>query len=176
MKRLVFAISVTVAALVYWTPLDLRDGRDLEAHGLNRPVSTYQTTPERPLERNLEPVPTVTSVPATTTTTIPAPPASAKCPQWWPEIRKAGWPEEHYSIVDLIMWRESRCLPEARSKTSDSGLMQINDMHRPLLAGYGLTPADLFDPFLNLYAARIVSDLARSYGWSPFQPWSATYP
>jgi soluble lytic murein transglycosylase-like protein len=91
-------------------------------------------------------------------------------------MRRAGWPDEQLDTVDLIMWRESRCTPDARSKTSDSGLMQINDMHREHLANYGLTLADLFDPFLNLYAARIVSDLAVSYGWSPFQPWTATYP
>jgi hypothetical protein len=170
--RLIFAVGTTlVAGLLYYTPLDLRDGRDLPNHGL----PAYQAASYRPVETHT--APTTTTVAPTTTTTLPAAPQGARCPQWWHLAQLAGWSwDELAQAVDLIMWRESRCDPTARSATRDSGLMQINDIHLPALEAVGITREMLLDPWWNLIASRMVSDLAVSYGWSPFQPWSATYP
>lgn len=175
--RIIFASLVTlVAGLVYFTPLDMRDGRDLEAHGAIRPVSTYRPTGYRPVERHTGPAPTTTE-PAPPATTLPPPPAGARCPQWWDLAQLAGWTyADLEDALDLIMWRESRCRPDVRSRTSDSGLLQINDIHLPHLETLGILPEMLFDPWWNLIAALEVAELAESYGWHRFQPWAATYP
>lgn len=128
--------------------------------------------------------PATTTTSTTTTTTEPVlpiiyPPApdGARCPQWWTLAQQAGWTyEDLETALDIIMWRESRCTAEVRSSTSDSGLLQINDIHRDHLAGLGITPEMLFDPFWNLVAGLEVARLAESYGWHRFQPWAATYP
>jgi hypothetical protein len=91
--------------------------------------------------------------------------------------QQAGWTYEQLEVaLDLIMWRESRCLPEVRSSTSDTGLLQINDIHLPMLATYDISPDMLSDPLWNLIAARLVADEAEQYGWRWTQPWAATYP
>lgn len=173
--RIIFASMVTVVAgLVYLTPLDMRDGRDLPAHGL---VPTYHPTGYRPVERHTAPAPTTSTAPPAPATTLPPPAQTARCPQWWDLAQLAGWTwAELDRALDLIMWRESRCLPEVRSSTDDSGLLQINDIHLPMLEDAGILPEMLFDPWWNLLAGRMVADLAESYGWNTFQPWAATYP
>lgn len=177
--RLIFAVMVTaVAGLVYCTPLDMRDGRDLPAHGL-------EVTTAAAMSNDTTPEVTTTAVPTTTTTTVSQPkpiitppaPEGARCPQWWHLAQLAGWTyDDLEAAVDLIMWRESRCIPDARSSTSDTGLMQINDIHLEMLAGHDITGEMLADPWWNLVASRIVSEQAVSYGWSRFAPWAATYP
>jgi hypothetical protein len=173
--RLIFALGVSlVAGLVYCTPLDMRDGRDLPNHGApvhETPAPTYRTIPFRAAEAHLAPEKT-----APTTTTLPPPPETARCPDYWHLAEYAGWDRAHLEAIDLIMWRESRCTPDARSATSDSGLLQINDIHLEWLKDHAITAEMLFDPLWNLIAGRLVSHKAESYGWDRFQPWSATYP
>jgi soluble lytic murein transglycosylase-like protein len=168
--RIIFALGVSiVAALVYCTPFDMRDGRDLPNHGLPAPVTTSTI--------KSSPATTTTASPVPTASTLPPPPPEAKCPHYWDLAQVAGWTyHDLQTALDLIIWRESRCLPEVRSETSDSGLLQINDIHLEHLAGLGITGEMLFDPFWNLVAGLEVARLAESYGWNRFQPWSATYP
>ena len=97
--------------------------------------------------------------PATTTTTPPHThtPSGGDCPEYTDLARQAGWPEPQLPKVTRIMWRESRCDPNARSRTRDTGLMQINDVHLPWLAAdYSITPDMLYDPWWNLVAALAV--------------------
>lgn len=109
-----------------------------------------------------------------TTTTTSTVPASALCPDVWPIALAAGWPQADLPKVDHIVWRESRCTPSARSRTRDSGLMQINDVHLGWLAAHGITQAALFDPATNLRAGRLLwLEAARMYGCG-WQPWNAT--
>jgi hypothetical protein len=65
----------------------------------------------------------------------------------------AGWEPKDIPRVMRIMYGESRCKPNARSRTRDSGLMQINDIN---LKWLHTTSAALMDPFTNLYAAHLV--------------------
>jgi hypothetical protein len=98
---------------------------------------------------------------AVLTVFIPSAPASAarewKCPQWHPLLRQYRLPVE---VFDRIMWRESRCTPQAIGwnyrkgtdhndcvlspaptykncsavRSYDVGLLQINSGHRTLTA------------------------------------------
>lgn len=65
----------------------------------------------------------------------------------------AGWEPKDIPKVMRIMYGESRCKANARSRTRDSGLMQINDIN---LKWLHTTSAALMDPFTNLYAAHLV--------------------
>ena len=62
---------------------------------------------------------------------------------------------------------ESGWNPAARSRTGDTGLFQINDIHRaPGGVAEGLTIEDLSDPATNVAIARKLYD---AQGW---QPWA----
>ena len=107
---------------------------------------------------------TLPSEPSTTTTTVPIS-ADAKCPQWWPLAVQVGWPIEELPMLDRIMWRESRCLPDAWNG-HDAGLTQINQIHREFVAVMGWSwPEDMFNPELSL---RFTLKLWQGKGW---QPW-----
>ena len=163
---------VTVMALM-WTSgfADMHEQAALDAGAivLDAPSSTTTTT--------TAPATTL----ATTTTVLaiiyPPAPTAALCPEWWTLAQQAGWTYEQLeTALDRIMWRESRCLPEVRSRTSDTGLTQINDIHLDMLEAAGISADMLTDPLWNLIAARLVADQAESYGWRWTQPWAATYP
>jgi hypothetical protein len=168
--RLGIALLFTTFGVGYWLAGDLHEQQALDAQ---LPTVTTVTT---------APPPTSSTTTTTTTTTVlpiiyPPAPEGAKCPQWWTLAQQAGWTyDELEAALDLIMWRESRCLPEVRSSTSDTGLLQINDIHLPMLATYDIGPDMLADPLWNLIAARLVADQALSHGWRWTQPWAATYP
>jgi len=172
--RIIFALGVSlVAGLLYFTPFDMRDGRDLPNHGLEA-TPVVSSTVLKPTTTTPSPS---TPPPPPPATTLPPPPAGARCPHYWDLAQIAGWTYEDLEVaLDVIMWRESRCLADVRSITADSGLLQINDIHLEHLAGLGITAEMLFDPFWNLVAGLEVARLAESHGWNRFQPWSATYP
>jgi hypothetical protein len=76
-----------------------------------------------------------------------------------------------------IMWRESRCQPDAirynhRGAAVDVGLLQINQVHRPELAKRGFAHADMVDPDANLWFSRLLFDWYDSRGLCGWQPWS----
>lgn len=105
---------------------------------------------------------------------VPAPAAAYGpfCPAYWPAARAAGWKARQLPILDAIMWRESRCTPTARSRTRDSGLMQLNDIHLRWLAAHGITQPSLYDPLTNLYAARLLFLSAKRMYGCGWQPWT----
>jgi hypothetical protein len=106
----------------------------------------------------------------------PAPPISApfpsRCPQWYAAALDAGWAPAQWRTLDRIMWRESRCQPRAthrnRNRTVDRGLLQVNSIHLPWLARYGLRAADLTTADGALSAGHL---LWLRDGW---RPWHAT--
>jgi hypothetical protein len=109
-------------------------------------------------------VQTTTTVPPTTQAKPPIP-ADAKCPQWWNLAREVGWAEEDLPMLDRIMWRESRCLPDAWNG-HDAGLTQINQIHKEFVAVMGWTfPKDMFNPELSL---RFTLKLWQGSGWRPW--------
>ena len=169
--RIGVAALFTLFGITYWLTGDMHDQQALDAQ---LPTVTSVTVS-----------PTVLSSTTTTTTTTttlppiiyPPAPAHAKCPQWWTLAQQVGWTyDELEHALDLIMWRESRCLPEVRSSTSDTGLLQINDIHLPMLEMASISAEMLYDPLWNLIAGKIVANEAELHGWRWTQPWAATYP
>lgn len=147
----------------------------------------------------IAPMPTVpqsVGVPAktiatTTTTTTVAPlvvDADAKCGQWWSLAVAAGWDEKDLRDLDGVMFRESRCDATQVNRKDPNivdgvkgsvGLTQINvfwvQRTRWYPMGYLQTVSivsgvqDLFDPFLNLRAAKSVFDYGvaeNGCGWA----------
>lgn len=138
-------------------------------------------------EVTVSPVTTV-AAPAPTTTVVPetVPPAPTtttpdltgvdwvelarmtygKCGEWHDLAIQVGWPEEEWSFLSQVIWRESRCQVDAWNG-ADAGLTQVNKIHRKWLSDMGWThPEDMFDAEKNLtFALR----LWESSGWRPWR-------
>ena len=116
------------------------------------------------------------------------PKPKALCPQWWDTAVRAGWELDQLKTLDYIINRESRCQKTAHNKTlnadgsTDMGLTQINDRswckpnrYNPdgYLQSLGLIKycKDLFDPYLNLSAAKAIYDYAEKTNGNGFGPW-----
>jgi len=148
--------------------------------GTDTPVTAPppETTPTTPYE-----APTPVSV----ATTIPA---DALCHQWWGMALEAGWTPDLIPTLDYVMWRESRCDPTQhntklnRDSSTDIGLTQINDRSwclptRWYPGGYlqtvGVLPTvgceQLFNPYLNLKAAKALYDYSQEAHGNGWQPW-----
>lgn len=121
----------------------------------------------------------------TTTTTAPAAPTlppvplvgpDTPCQEWVPEALNAGWPENRQIIETLmsVMWRESRCDPAALSKTSDHGLLQVNEIHRAYVEQIWGVPFEvaMSDPAKNLHFAWLLYSEREADGLCGWQPWS----
>ena len=132
------------------------------------------TTPE---EVSSLVVPEVIEIPITAISVIPAKkqlniPTNAKCPQWWQTAVDAGWAIRELPTLDMIMFRESRCLPKSQNVNDPNtvngikgslGLTQLNAFWVQSTTyypkGYLQTQGvvnnirDLYDPYLNLLSA-----------------------
>lgn len=76
--------------------------------------------------------------------------------------------------MSRIMWRESRCQPDVRSRTSDTGLMQINQINHPYLSDRLNTQIDantLTNPELNIAAAALLWRYWHHTTNNGYQPW-----
>jgi hypothetical protein len=130
------------------------------------------------------------SVTATTTTTTTTAPLNLHCPEWQALAGEAGWHADSMLTLDYVMWRESRCQANAHNKTlnadgsTDIGLMQINDRSwclptRWYPQGYLQTVgmldsvgcAELFDPLVNLKAAKALYDYSEEASQNGWRPW-----
>lgn len=79
--------------------------------------------------------------------------------------------------MSRLAWRESNCWAVIRSRTSDSGLLQINDISLTFLndaLGEQVDPFTLMDPVQNVRAAAALCTFWARNGSSCYQPWSAT--
>jgi len=116
------------------------------------------------------------------------PKPKALCPQWWDTAVRAGWELDQLKTLDYIINRESRCQRTAHNTTlnadgsTDMGLTQINDRswckpnrYNPVgyLQSLGLIQycKDLFDPYVNLSAAKAIYDYAEKTNGNGFGPW-----
>ena len=95
------------------------------------------------------------------------------CPQWEHllEEHNPGWDIKKMS---RIMWRESNCRPEVRSRTRDTGLMQINDINHRYLTDRLNTRIDsntLTNPELNVAAAAALWQYWDQHTNNGYQPW-----
>jgi len=93
---------------------------------------------------------------------------SGRCTQWEHllEFWSPGWDIDQFS---RIMWRESRCQPDAANSCC-TGLVQIHRLHLPNLAVCDVySREDLKDPGKNVCSAAVV--YRKAGGTSP---WSQT--
>lgn len=93
-----------------------------------------------------------------------------------------GWQPEELPRLMRIMWRESRCIPDACGKTDsphirkcrDWGLMQINDYSwKTTIRNLGLDIEQMHDPYWNLWFARWLFEYSlerNGDGWHPWKP------
>lgn len=99
-----------------------------------------------------------------------------RCTQYEPLLEalapEGGWSVDVFS---RLMWRESRCDPTARSRTRDSGLLQINDRHLASLGAQWGTEVDPYDPVMNIRAAAVLCDESREAGRACGRPWGSEY-
>ena len=110
----------------------------------------------------------------------PAAPATAKCPQFWETALQVGWKWKNLETLDMIMFRESRCMPSAFNSKDPSGgsrgLVQINGFWTPWLKEQGvLSPPKasqgLFNPAINLLSALHIYNYGVDRyddGWGPW--------
>lgn len=71
-------------------------------------------------------------------------------------------------------WRETRCDPSLRSTTSDSGLLQINDINHPFLRtalGEWVDRWTLLDPVQNIRAAAALCTYWQRAGEGCYHAW-----
>jgi hypothetical protein len=124
----------------------------------------------------LEPSTTTSS----TSSTIYIDPYSSACEQFSALAVNLGWPQNERTVLESVMFRESRCIPNAvNSKDPNGGsrgLMQINGFWTPWLTDAGIiTDAEnLLQADVNLRAALAIYNYGverHGYGWGP---WSAT--
>lgn len=106
-----------------------------------------------------------------------------KCPQWYKLAREVGFTHRDYITLDPILYRESRCRPEAKGYnrradgsvwSTDIGLSQINNYSWvTYLRRLGIIKHsdDLLHPRTNLRAAKALYDYSKSKGYSPWHQW-----
>jgi hypothetical protein len=94
-----------------------------------------------------------------------------KCGEWHDTAIEVGWPEDQWPTLSRVIYRESRCQPDAWNG-ADSGLTQINQIHDEWAAQMGLEwPEQFFDARVNLlFAYRLWSsrEQAGKCGWTPW--------
>ena len=116
----------------------------------------------------------------TTSSTIFIDPYSSACEQFSALAVNLGWPADQRTVLESVMFRESRCIPNmVNSKDPNNGsrgLMQINGFWTPWLTERGIITQvdDLLQAQTNLLAALAIYKYGvetHGYGWGP---WSAT--
>ena len=99
--------------------------------------------------------------------------ASYKCGVWLPLAISQGWPDNPVVLktLDRVMWRESRCTPDADSGP-DHGLMQINQIHSDYIDQLGWTHEGMKDATANLRFAYLLWSGREEDGQCGWTPWA----
>ena len=134
-------------------------------------ITVQILSPEQQKDRiaELAPIPTTTIAPVV----IVEVSDDTECQQWLQTALEAGWPNDR-TILDrlgFIMWRESRCQPDADSGP-DHGLTQINQIHTQWITDLGWTLEEMKDPAKNLRFAWLLYSGREAYGQCGWTPWS----
>lgn len=102
--------------------------------------------------------------------------AAGRCSQYESALTalapKGGWDVNRMS---RYMFRESRCTANVRSRTRDSGLLQINDVNLPYLSnklGAPVTSWLLMNPTYNIWSAARLCEYARRAWGNCYAPWA----
>ena len=116
----------------------------------------------------------------TTSSTVFIDPYSSACEQFSALAVNLGWPADQRTVLESVMFRESRCTPNVVNGKDPNGgsrgLMQINGFWTPWLIERGLitNAENLLQADVNLRAALEIYNYGvdrYGYGWGP---WSAT--
>ncbi len=116
----------------------------------------------------------------TTSSTLFIDPYASACEQFSALAVNIGWPLDQRTVLESIIYRESRCIPNAINKKDPNGgsrgLMQINGFWTPWLIERGIIQhkKDLLQAEVNLRAGLEIYKYGidrYGYGWGP---WSAT--
>lgn len=104
------------------------------------------------------------------------PSARGSCPQYEHLLKEhnPGW---DVKTMSRVMWRESRCQPEVRSRTRDTGLLQINDINHKWLSDRWQKPVTveyLQNPTVNVEAAAELFKFWQRHSRNGYQPWATT--
>lgn len=134
-------------------------------------ITVVMLTPEQQKDRlaELAPIPTTTIAPVV----IVEVSDDTECQQWLQTALEAGWPNDRKVLdrLGFIMWRESRCQPDADSGP-DHGLTQINQIHTQWITDLGWTLEQMKDPALNLRFAWLLYSGREANGQCGWTPWS----
>ena len=116
----------------------------------------------------------------TSSSTIYIDPYTSACEQFSALAVNLGWPANERTVLESVMFRESRCIPNAVNSQDPNGgsrgLMQINGFWTPWLTDAGIITSaeNLLQADVNLRAALAIYNYGverHGYGWGP---WSAT--
>lgn len=192
-RAMTFFGALFVLALIAYAVAGCEPRQTVEMYGDEPPVETIGGIygPADPIApptsgANPPPAPPITAVSDAATPTkvavrVSPPPTTTilpheerypglPCSQWADLALEVGWPSEQLPKLLRTMWRESRCQPEVRSTTSDSSLMQINDV---VLRDWRFQrdwPSfrfeQIFDPRTNLAVALWLWGVD---GWTPWR-------
>ena len=124
---------------------------------------------------------TTTTVNSQTVNVETAPPATlpgistARCGAWWETAVAMGWDPALLPVLDEVMWRESRCTPDA-TNGADHGLVQVNwKTWSGLVESLGHDKQALYVPAVNLLIGRLIYEEALARGYRcPWSPWSSS--
>jgi hypothetical protein len=142
-----------------------------DAAGVPQPAAGDATTSD-----GADADPSSTTSPAAPIIPGPAGTVAGRCAQWEALLvmfaPPQGWDAGRMS---RYMWRESRCFPTKRSRTSDSGLLQVNDVNLRYLRtalGEWVDRYTLLDPVQNVRAAAALCTYWQRAGRSCYRAWS----
>ena len=116
----------------------------------------------------------------TTSSTVFIDPYGSACEQFSALAVNLGWPADQRTVLESVMFRESRCIPNVINGKDPNGgsrgLMQINGFWTPWLTERGLITnvENLLQADVNLRSALEIYNYGvdrYGYGWGP---WSAT--
>ena len=187
LKRLAIMALGTYALMAIWAITSVQESSPTLTIAPKQTVTLQDLTPQQLEDRAEELLATTTSTTITTSTITTQPVttlapfnAEAKCQEWFPTAISVGWPNDPQVLQTLgqIMWRESRCQPDACSKSDsgrqcrDYGLIQGNwYAHHEWWAELGIEPQDMFDPATNLGWAYLLYSGREAKGQCGWQPW-----
>lgn len=109
--------------------------------------------------------------------------ADETCFEWTGVAIRAGWQPDELPRLMRIMFRESRCQPDACGLTDsphlrkcrDWGLMQINDYSwKTTIRNMGLSIEQMWDPYWNLWFARWLFETSMEANGDGWHPWRLT--
>jgi hypothetical protein len=114
----------------------------------------------------------------TTSSTLFIDPYASACEQFSALAVNIGWPLDQRTVLESIIYRESRCIPNAINKQDPRGgsygLMQINLFWKEWLIERGIIqkPKDLLQAEVNLRAGLEIYNYGverYGFGWGPWR-------